>query len=73
MINLRDIRKGMQIFGADNQSFGTVEDVQDQYIIVNGQRYEANAFTMEGNRLMLAGKVTTLTPIPKPQVKSACR
>lgn len=55
MINLKDIRKGMQIFGANNQAFGTVEDVQDQYVIVNGQRYEANAFTMEGSRLMMAG------------------
>ncbi len=55
MINLRDIRKGMQIFGSDNQMFGTVEEVQDRYVIVNGQRYEANAFTMEGNRLMMAG------------------
>ena len=55
MVNLRDIRKGTQIYGANNQLFGTVEDVQDQYVIVNGQRYETNAFSrFENNRLFLA-------------------
>lgn len=55
MVNLRDIRKGTQIFGANNQPFGTVEDVQDQYVIVNGQRYDTNAFSrFENNRLYLA-------------------
>ena len=59
MTNLNNIREGMQVFGADNQPYGTVEAVNDNEIVVNGQRIPAQMISRyEQNRVFLAGNAT---------------
>ncbi len=54
MVNLANIRQGLEVYGDDNRPFGTVERVNGQEVYVNGQAYPLNAFgRFENNRLYL--------------------
>lgn len=52
--DLREIREGYEVVGTDGQRFGTVEDVLNDGIQVNGQRVALAAIErVEGNRVYL--------------------
>lgn len=56
MKDLSNIRKGMQVYGTDNQAFGTVEDIYDNEILVNGQRIPVSGISrVDQNRIYLTG------------------
>jgi uncharacterized protein (TIGR02271 family) len=51
-----DIRKGLNIFGSDNQSVGTIDRFDDDYFYVGNQRYPNSEINrLEGNNLYLSG------------------
>ena len=50
------IRRGMTVYGADNRSLGTVDDVTDTYFTVRGQQYPLNSgYRVENNYVYLTG------------------
>jgi uncharacterized protein (TIGR02271 family) len=50
-----NLRKGLNIFGSDNQSVGTIDRFDDNYFYVNNQRYPITDINrMEGNNLYLS-------------------
>jgi len=51
-----NIQRGMTVYGADNRSLGTVDDVNDNYFTANGQQYPLNSgYRVEGRNLYLTG------------------
>lgn len=61
MVDPADIRQGLEVYGDNNQAFGTVERVEGQNVYIGGQSYPLNAFSrFENNRLYLAGNQSSL-------------
>jgi len=51
------IRRGMTLYGANNQSLGTVDNVTDTYFTVGGQQYPLNSgYRVENNYVYLTGE-----------------
>jgi len=52
-----NIRRGMTLYGADNQSLGTVDDVNDNYFTVGGQQYPmtSGGYRVQDNYVYLTG------------------
>lgn len=51
-----NIRRGMTLYGADNRSLGTVDDVNDTYFTVGGQQYPLNGgYRVENDYVYLNG------------------
>jgi len=51
-----NIKRGMTVYTADNQSLGTVDDVNDSYFMANGQQYPLNGgYRVEDRNIYLTG------------------
>lgn len=62
MIDITKIRKGVQVYGADNQLFGTVERVSGNDVYIGGKKYTANTFNrFEQDRLYMDQQNVTAT------------
>jgi len=50
------IRRGMTVYGADNRSLGTVDNLNDNYFTVGGQQYPLNGgYRVENDYVYLTG------------------
>jgi len=51
-----NFRRGMTVYGADNQRLGTIDDLNDSYFTANGQQYPLNGgYRVEGQNVYLTG------------------
>ncbi|MGH2370658.1 MAG: DUF2382 domain-containing protein [Chloroflexota bacterium] len=56
MIKRKNLREGMQVYGADNQMMGTVERLVGRGVLVKGQHItDYDIARVEGNRVYLKG------------------
>lgn len=71
MNNNQQIRKGMQVYDASNQAYGTVQDVFGDAIMVNGQRLSRNLIAkVEQGVIVLVPDVQELrVPVAEEQLQ----
>lgn len=54
MIDWSKIRQGLEVFGSDNKSYGTIERITDNEVYINGRAMPRSAFErFENNRLYM--------------------
>jgi uncharacterized protein (TIGR02271 family) len=51
-----NIKRGMTVYTADNQALGTVDDINDNYFMANGQQYPLNGgYRVQDRNIYLTG------------------